>query len=159
MFARCQALSLWKKLSFQDWGVDGCLLKLMLSFKKHKSGGFTLALQDLVFVFFRGKWKRAKQKRLPNKKTEGSSFSRVSPSPSRWFWILKLVDHEILPTWHAFGVCSWCFLIVSIMDSSSFCGSFLGPNYCSTIANSWLCRKFRVGRKNLSSIPLCCDCR
>lgn len=50
-------------------GVDGYLLKLMLSFKKHKSGGCTLALQDLVFVFFRGKWKRAKKKRPPQRKS------------------------------------------------------------------------------------------
>lgn len=59
-------------------GVDDCLLNIMLSFKKHKTGGCTLALQDLVFGIFRGKWKRAKKKRPPKEKAEGNSFTRNS---------------------------------------------------------------------------------
>ena len=138
-------------------GVDGCLLKLMLSFKKHKSGGCTLALQDLVFVFFEESGSAQKKNDPPRKKLKGIV------SPGILFSKQMILNSDLIARFYQRGMLSAFVLGVFLYSIHHgfliffliFFGTQLLLNYCKQLAVSQVSR----WKNNLSSIPLCYDCR
>ena len=67
-----------EKMSFQDWGVDGCLLKLMQVSRNTRLGVYLSPSRFGVCVFFVESGSAPKKNDPPKEKAEGSSFTRNS---------------------------------------------------------------------------------
>ena len=150
---------LWKKLSFQDWGVDGYLLKFMLSFKKHKFWGLYLSPSRFgVCVFLVKSGSAQKKKTTPQKKLKGIVsggflFSKQMILNSEISWSRDFTNVACFR--RLFLVFSYSIHHGFLIFLRIFFGTQLLLNYCKQLAVSQVSR----WKNNLSSIPLCCDCR
>jgi len=82
-------------------------LEINVKFQETQNWGVYLSPSRFGVCFFSWKVEARKKKRPTKKKLKGVVSPGILFSKQ-----MKLIDHGILPTWHVFGVCSWCFLSI-----------------------------------------------